>query len=91
MIKLTILTEEDQNNVCSKCCKTIQVIDRMMEAFPDFKNKIELSYEDYESLTIINKYGRRQIPAIFINDVVFSEGHVPIIKKLTRELLEFLK
>lgn len=91
MIELTILTKEDQENICSKCCKTVQVIDRMMEALPDLKNKIELSYEDFDSIKVIKKYGNRQIPAVFVNDTVFSEGHVPIIKKLSRLLIEMLE
>jgi hypothetical protein len=63
----------------------------MLEAFPDFKEKIEIEYSDISSEKIIKKYGELTAPVIILNDIIFSEGHVPIIKKLTREIMDSMR
>lgn len=89
-VLVLILIKEDPENICAKCCKTIQVIDRMIEAIADFKDKVEIIYKDVASKEVIDKYGSLERPVVIINDNIFSEGHVPIIKKLSRELLKIL-
>ena len=68
----------------------MQVIDRMMDRVSIFKDKIEIIYKDVTSNEVIEKYGTREPPVIFINDILFSQGHVPIIKKLGKKLLEII-
>ena len=89
-ILVLILIKEDPENICAKCCKTIQVIDRMMEAFAEFKDNVEIIYNDTASKEVIDKFGSLERPVVIINDRIFSEGHVPIIKKLSRELFKIL-
>ncbi|MBY9017657.1 MAG: hypothetical protein KGD66_02390 [Candidatus Lokiarchaeota archaeon] len=86
-----ILIKDDPENICAKCCKTIQVIDRMMEEIAEFKDKVEIIYKDTSSKENNGKYRNLERPVVIINDGVFSEGHVPIIKKLSRELFTILK
>lgn len=50
-----------------------------------------MSYEDIESLDNKKKYGHLTPPAIIIEDRVIIEGHVPIMKKLARDLYELIK
>lgn len=69
----------------------MQVIDRMMDTVTVLKDKIEIIYKDVLSIDAIENYGNIEPPAIFINGVLFSQGHVPIIKKLGKELLEMMK
>lgn len=88
---LQVILNENENNFCAKCCKTKQVIERMLETFPDFKEKIEIQYWDISSNQIIKKYGELTAPVVILNDSVFSEGHVPIIKKLCREIIDSLE
>ncbi len=85
--KVEVLIIEEEN-FCAKCCKTVNVIDKMMETIPGLKNKVEVLYSDLNSQENLKKYGELTPPVIMINDVIFSEGHVPIIKKLARTLLE---
>ncbi len=85
-----ILIKDDPENICAKCCKTIQVIDRMMEEIAEFKDKVEILYKDTESKEDNDKHGNLERPVVIINDKIFSEGHVPIIKKLSRELFTIL-
>jgi hypothetical protein len=66
----------------------VNVIDKMMETIPGLKDKVEVFYSDLNSQENLKKYGELTPPIIMINDVIFSEGHVPIIKKLARSLLE---
>jgi len=63
----------------------------MLEAFPDFREKIEIQYINIESDKINKKYGELTVPVVILNDVIFSEGHVPIIKKLCREIIDSMK
>lgn len=85
--KVEILIIEEEN-FCAKCCKTVNVIEKMMETIPVLKDKVEVSYSDLNSQENLQKYGELTPPIIMINGVIFSEGHVPIIKKLARRLLE---
>lgn len=85
--KVEILIIEEEN-FCAKCCKTVNIIDKMMETIPELKDKVEIFYSDLNSQENLKKYGELTPPIIMINDVIFSEGHVPIIKKLARRLLE---
>ena len=84
-----LLQEED--NFCAKCCKTRQIIERMIESVPEIKANIEIDYENIASENVIKKYGTLNPPVILINEKLFSEGHVPIIKKLSRELLKLIE
>ena len=88
---LQVILSEDEDNFCAKCCKTKRVIDQMLEAFPDFKERIEIRYKNIDSHDIIERYGELTAPVIILNDIIFSEGHVPIIKRLCREILDSTK
>ena len=83
------LKEED--NYCAKCCKTRQVIERMIDAVPEIRANIKLDYQYIAGDKVVNKFGVLTPPVVIINEEIFSEGHVPIIKKLSRELLELIK
>jgi hypothetical protein len=63
----------------------------MMDTVTVFKDKVEIIYHDVKSIDTIAKYGNIEPPAIFINGMLFSQGHVPIIKKLGKEILSMLK
>ena len=63
----------------------------MLEAFPDFKNELDIQYSDVSSDKIIKKYGELTAPVVILNDIIFSEGHVPIIKKLCRKIVDYMK
>jgi len=89
-ILVQILIKDDPENICAKCCKTTQVIDRMMEEITEFNDKVEIIYIDTNSKEDIEKYQSLERPAVIINGKVFSEGHIPIIKKLSRELFKIL-
>ena len=88
---LQVVLNENENNFCAKCCKTKNVIDRMIEAFPDFKERLEIQYSDISSEKIFDKYGDLTAPVVILNDIIFSEGHVPIIKKLCRNIINSFK
>ena len=81
-----VLIKNEEENYCAKCCKTRNVIEQMFNAIPEFYEKIDISFDNIELAENIEKFGNLTPPAIFINDVIFSEGHVPIMKKLAREL-----
>jgi len=83
-----VLQEED--NYCAKCCKTRQVIERMLEAVPNIKENVEINYIYLSPEKIEKGFRHLTLPVVLINEQVFSEGHVPIIKKLSRELLNLL-
>ena len=87
--KLQVLLKEE-DNYCAKCCKTRQVIERMLEELPEIKENVELDYENVYEAEMIDKYGDLMPPVVIINENIFSEGHVPIIKKLSRELLKLI-
>lgn len=86
-----IILKGSEEDYCDKCRKTKQVIEKMFEVFPDFKEEVEILYKDVKSKEIIKKYGELKTPVVIVNDTIFSEGHVPIIKKLRSTILEFLK
>jgi hypothetical protein len=87
-IKVEILLIEEEGDYCAKCCKTVNVIDRMMEDIPRLKHNVEIFYSDLNSQENLQKYGKLHPPLIIIDNVIFSEGHVPVIKKLAKTLLE---
>ena len=62
----------------------------MMEAFPEFKVNVEVQYiEDPLDASQI-EYKDYQRPLVIVNDEIFSHGHVPIIKKLSREVMSII-
>jgi len=63
----------------------------MVKEIPDFAEKVVLHYYNISKDEKDQQYNEIQPPAILINDSLFSEGHVPIIKKLSRELLALIK
>ena len=63
----------------------------MLEAFPEFKEHIEIRYKNIDSDEIIDRYGKLTAPVVILNDSIFSEGHVPIIKRLCRQILDSIK
>lgn len=69
----------------------MNIIERILASIPEFKDKIEVSYEDVYSNYAIKKYGELTPPAIIINDQVLTEGHVPIMKKLARDLFNLIE
>ena len=81
-----VLLKDEEENYCAKCCKTVNIIDRMFARIPEFKEKIEVSYEDIYSNDTKTKYGELIPPTILIEDNLLIEGHVPIMKKLARDL-----
>ncbi|MFX1394750.1 MAG: thioredoxin family protein [Promethearchaeota archaeon] len=87
---LQVLVNDDETNYCAKCCKTLNVIGRMIEEVPAIRENIEIFYEDITSEKVIEKYGVLVPPVIIINNAIYSEGHVPVIKKLGREILNML-
>ncbi len=85
-----VLLKSEEENYCAKCCKTMNIIDRMFSSIPEFEQKIEVSYEDVYLSDSIKKYGNLTPPAIIIDDQVLTEGHVPIMKKLARDLFKII-
>jgi hypothetical protein len=86
---LIILKEEE--DYCAKCCKTQQVIERMLNEIPLLKEEVNVDYENIASNENAEKFGGMTPPILLLNNAVFSEGHVPIIKKLSRELLNLIR
>ncbi|MFX0144465.1 MAG: hypothetical protein ACFE9C_10340 [Candidatus Hodarchaeota archaeon] len=80
------MLKNEEENYCAKCCKTVNIIERIFTSIPEFKEKIEVSYEDIYLIDNIKKYGELTPPAIVIANQVLTEGHVPIMKKLARDL-----
>ncbi|MHA1297312.1 MAG: thioredoxin family protein [Promethearchaeota archaeon] len=75
---------------CAKCKKTRKNLEKMLEDFPEYKDKIEYSHRDITSKDIVEKYGILQGPAVIINDILVSQGHVPTIKKLKTKFKEVI-
>ncbi|MFX0037634.1 MAG: hypothetical protein ACFE9I_18595 [Candidatus Hermodarchaeota archaeon] len=48
-------------------------------------------YADIYSIDNITRFGELTPPAIIIDDRIFSEGHVPIMKKLASDLYKLNK
>jgi hypothetical protein len=86
-----VLLKSEEENYCAKCCKTMNIIERMFASIPEFKEKIEVIYEDIYLKDTINKYGNLTPPAIIVADHILMEGHVPIMKKLARDLFNLLE
>ncbi len=86
-----VLLKSEEENFCAKCCKTMNIIDRMFSSIPELKEKIEVNYEDVYSSESIKKYGELIPPVIMIDDRILTEGHVPIMKKLARDLFELIE
>jgi hypothetical protein len=86
-----VLLKSEEENFCAKCCKTMNIIERMFASIPEFKEKIQVIYEDIYENESIKKYGSRTPPTIIINDRILTEGHVPIMKKLARELFSLIE
>ena len=86
-----VLLKNEEDTYCAKCCKTRNILERIFDKIPEFKQKIELSFENIESIDIRKKYGDVSPPAIIIGEHIHSEGHVPIMKKLAYELFELIK
>ena len=63
----------------------------MFASIPDFKEKIELSYEDVYSNETKKKFGDLLPPTIIFEGQVLTEGHVPIMKKLARDLFRVIE
>jgi hypothetical protein len=84
-----ILKEEE--NYCAKCCKTQQVVERMLLEIPLLKEKVDVEYESITTKKNAEKYSNMIPPIVLINGTLFSEGHVPIIKKLSNELIKLSK
>ena len=89
-VVIQVFIIENDPNKCAKCCKTINVIDRMVDAFPEFGDKVDVQYTEDSLDENENEYSDFQRPVVVINDTIFSHGHVPIIKKLSREVLNIL-
>ena len=87
---LQVIIEEEEN-YCAKCCKTQQVIERMLIEIPIIKENIDVEYDSITSEENTEKYGKMVPPIVLINGLLFSEGHVPIIKKLSSELIKQFK
>lgn len=87
---LKVLIKEEEN-YCAKCCKTRQVIERMVKEIPVLKEKIDIEYKIMDFEEEIENFGKLIPPVILIDGVIFSEGHVPIIKKLSSELFKLTK
>ena len=89
MIQVFIM--ENNELQCAKCCKTINVIDRMVDAFPEFGDQVDIRFIEDSPNEAENEHRDFQRPVIVINGTIFSHGHVPIIKKLSREVIGILK
>ena len=89
-VDIQVFIVENDPNKCAKCCKTINVIDRMLDAFPEFRDQVDIHYIEDSSDDSENKYSEFLRPVVVINNTIFSYGHVPIIKKLSREVISIL-
>jgi hypothetical protein len=89
-ILIQVLLKDEEENYCAKCCKTRNVVERLIEEVPTIRNKTRVIYENISSNEIIEKYGRLTPPVIIIDDKIYSEGHVPILKKLAISLIALL-
>jgi hypothetical protein len=90
-VVIQVFISENDDSKCAKCCKTINVLDRMIKAFPEFGDNVDVQYTEDSANEIENSYRGLPRPIVIINDKIFSQGHVPIIKKLSREVIALLK
>ncbi len=86
-----VLLKSEEENYCAKCCKTVNIIERMFASIPEFEKKIEVSYEDVYSSDTKKEYGELIPPTIIMEHQILMEGHVPIIKKLARDLFRLIE
>ncbi|MFX1389094.1 MAG: hypothetical protein ACFE9Z_03410 [Promethearchaeota archaeon] len=86
-----VLLKNEEENYCAKCCKTRNIIERIFTAIPEFKQKFEISYEDIYSEDNVKKFGTLIPPVIILGDHILTEGHVPIMKKLARDLYKSIE
>jgi hypothetical protein len=89
-VEIKVFIIENDPNKCAKCCKTINVIDRMIDAFPEFGDRVDVQYTEDSPDESKNEYREFQRPVVVINNTIFSHGHVPIIKKMSREVISLL-
>ena len=89
-LAVKVFLKGSKENWCPKCYKTNELIDKMIQEFPEFKDKVDLKFNDVTSKETRDKYGELNPPVIFIDEKIFSEGHVPIIKKLKQSILKSL-
>ena len=89
-VDIQVFIVENDPNRCAKCCKTINIIDRMLDAFPEFGEQVEVKYFEDSPDESKNQYREFQRPVVVINNTIFSHGHVPIIKKLSRQVISIL-
>ena len=89
-VVIQVFTMEDNQTYCAKCCKTINVINRMVDAFPEFVDQVDVQYKEDSPIEAENEYREFQRPVVVINNTIYSHGHVPIIKKLSREVINLL-
>jgi hypothetical protein len=89
-VDIQVFIVENDPNKCAKCCKTINVIDRMLDAFPEFGDQVDVHYTEDSSDESENEYRDFHRPVVVINNTIFSHGHVPIIKKLSRAVISIL-
>ena len=64
---------------CAKCKKTRS---NMEEALKELGENLDYSHKDMTSKEIVEKYGILQGPAVIVNDILISQGHIPTIKEL---------
>lgn len=86
-----VLLKAEDDTSCAKCCKTRNIIERIFVSIPEFSQKIEVCYEDVYSADNIKKFGDLTPPVIIIEDHIIIEGHVPIMKKLARDLYNLIE
>jgi hypothetical protein len=91
LVVIQVYITENDPTKCAKCCKTINVLDRMIDAFPEFGDKVDVQYFEDNNSKLEKPYRDLQRPVVVINDTIFSQGHVPIIKKLSREVIAILQ
>ena len=89
-LAVKVFLKGNKNNWCPKCFKTKELIEKMIQEFPEFKDKIEIMFNDALSRKTVDSYGELNPPVIFINEKIFSEDQVPNIKKLKQSILEAL-
>jgi len=63
----------------------------MLQEVPLIKERTEVIFDDITSKRVIDKLGQREPPVILINSSIYSEGHVPIIKNLSKTLIDLMK
>jgi len=90
-VVIDVLITEDPENVCAKCCRTLRSIETLVEALKIYKDRVEINHENINSKKIVEKYGELKAPTIIVNNSIFSEGHIPVIKKLGRTILSLME